>query len=151
MLCTWFWSILWNMHKVSLENTVFWQSYRSLYIDDKLFWLPVQHTAVTQWCCFDAVVYTINILFSANDYIVISVSRQEKWYSAKNLLQNFPTNWTLKLLQNIDVTINTMKHGNEWKRMISKKWGVIDEAVKQWCQRLPAYIWAQWRHFEPCL
>jgi len=65
------------MHKISFETMVWQESYQSVNIKDNILLFPVQRTAVTQWC-FDAIIKTVNVVFSANDHILIQVSGMRK-------------------------------------------------------------------------
>jgi len=95
------------------------------------------------------------MVFSADDRVLIKVLRQEKGYNAKNSLQNFPASQIWGKLQE-RVYRSRIHDVDQLKSRLIEDWEhfhqvFIDEAMRQWCPRLPACIRAHGGHFEHIL
>jgi len=95
------------------------------------------------------------MVFSADDRVLIKVMRQEKGYGAKNSPQNFPASQIWGKLQE-RVYCRRIHDVDQLKSRLIEEWEhfhqvFIDEAIRQWLPRLPAYIRAHEGHFEHIL
>ena len=110
----------------------------------KYWWWNILVSSTAYCSHFDAIIYTVNMEFSANDRVIIKVSRQEKLYGAKRLIAEFQqavdteTNCCRRLTQTAP-SKGSIAPG-AWKRTVSKNEEFIDEAVKHWRLRLRACL-----------
>ena len=83
------------------------------------------------------------MVFSADDRVLIKVMRQEKRYGAKKIIAEYPTSqiWG-KLQEHVygsrihDVVQMKSRLIEEWEHFHQV---FIDEAIRQWRPRLPAF------------
>ena len=92
------------------------------------------------------------MVFSADDRVLIKVLGQEKGYGAKNSSQNFQASQIWGKLQQ-RVYRSRIHDVDQLKSRLIEKWEhfhqvFIDEAIGQWCPRLPACIRARGAPFE---
>jgi len=90
------------------------------------------------------------MVFSADDRLLVKVMRQEKWYGANSPDLNLVDCqiWG-KLLERV----YRSRNHDQLKLPLIEEWEhfhqvFIDEAIRQWCPRLPACIRAHGGHFE---
>jgi primosomal protein N'' len=88
------------------------------------------------------------MVFSKEDRVLIKQLRQQKGYSARRLLTEFPRKtWSLAEYRTRIRDVEHLKKRliEEWSRFDQS---IIDQAIGQWRQRLRACVCAEGGHFE---